>query len=108
LASGWREDDGRFFTVGGDGKLRLWDAASGELVAEMGVAGTAVTAAAWGNGSILLLGSGDGRVQTHFGETADLIDFACTAVSRNFSAAEWERYFPEQPYRTTCPELLND
>jgi WD40 repeat protein len=102
LAAGWREDNGRFFTVGGDGKLRLWDAASGELVADIGVEGTAVTAAAWG-GERLLLGMEDGRVQTHFGETAVLIDFACAAASRSFSETEWARYFPGLVYRETCP-----
>jgi hypothetical protein len=30
---------------------------------------------------------------------------ACRIANRNLSHAEWERYFPNQPYHKTCPNL---
>jgi hypothetical protein len=42
-----------------------------------------------------------------FGEEAsiqDLIHAACEIAGRNFTQAEWQEYFPGEPYRTTCPQ----
>jgi WD40 repeat protein/energy-coupling factor transporter ATP-binding protein EcfA2 len=33
------------------------------------------------------------------------IEEACRAANRNLTHAEWERYFPDQSYRKTCPNL---
>jgi len=33
------------------------------------------------------------------------IRHACRIANRNLTRAEWERYFPNQPYHTTCPNL---
>jgi WD40 repeat protein len=43
----------------------------------------------------------------HFWSTQpdDLIAQACQAVGRNLIINEWERYFPVQDYRQTCPNL---
>jgi len=30
---------------------------------------------------------------------------ACSIAGRNLSAGEWNQYFPDQPYRVTCPEF---
>jgi hypothetical protein len=30
---------------------------------------------------------------------------ACRIANRNLTNAEWERYFPNQPYHKTCPNL---
>ncbi len=35
----------------------------------------------------------------------DLISEACTRIGRNFTEAEWQRYFGDEPYRPTCPDL---
>jgi len=32
---------------------------------------------------------------------------ACQRANRNLTQAEWQRYFGEQPYRATCPELYD-
>jgi WD40 repeat protein len=33
-----------------------------------------------------------------------LIEIACRRASRNFTRAEWERFFPDQEYRQTCQQ----
>ena len=36
----------------------------------------------------------------------DLIDYACTHISRNFSFSEWQYYIGNEPYHVTCdPEI---
>jgi WD40 repeat protein len=35
----------------------------------------------------------------------DLIEDACSRVTRNLKQAEWVRYLPDTPYRETCTEL---
>ncbi|MBN2088376.1 hypothetical protein JW964_02135 [candidate division KSB1 bacterium] len=35
----------------------------------------------------------------------ELIKVACPLLDRNFTAAEWQRYFPDEPYCRTCANL---
>jgi WD40 repeat protein len=35
----------------------------------------------------------------------DLINEACTRLNRNLTQQEWRQYFPDEPYRKTCPNL---
>jgi WD40 repeat protein len=35
----------------------------------------------------------------------DIINLARITVGRNFSAYEWQRYFPGKPYHKTFPDL---
>ena len=34
-----------------------------------------------------------------------LVVTACRTAGRNFSDAEWQEYFREEPYRRTCEKL---
>ena len=38
-------------------------------------------------------------------QPVDLIGTACERVSRNLTEEEWNNYFGNEPYRTTCPNL---
>jgi WD40 repeat protein len=33
------------------------------------------------------------------------VNRACSIVNRNFTQAEWIRFFGQEPYRLTCPKL---
>jgi WD40 repeat protein len=33
------------------------------------------------------------------------MELACLFAGRNFALDEWQRYFPDEPYRKTCVEL---
>ncbi len=35
----------------------------------------------------------------------DLIDLACSRLTRNLTKEEWKQYLPDEPYRKTCPNL---
>jgi hypothetical protein len=30
--------------------------------------------------------------------------FSCDLASRNFTLAEWNEWFPQEPYHVTCPQ----
>ena len=32
-------------------------------------------------------------------------EYACRVAGRNFKTAEWDEFFPGEPYRVTCPDL---
>ncbi len=34
-----------------------------------------------------------------------MVDLACQAVGRNLTLQEWYRYFDDEPYQQTCPDL---
>jgi hypothetical protein len=35
----------------------------------------------------------------------DPVATACAQLQRNLTRAEWQRYLPDEPYRTTCPNI---
>ncbi len=36
--------------------------------------------------------------------TQHAVDFACDLVGRDFTEAEWARFFGTRPYQQTCPQ----
>jgi len=44
-------------------------------------------------------------IQLRLWKTNDLIDEACSRLTRNFTKTEWQRYFEDEPYRETCANL---
>jgi len=53
----------------------------------------------------IVTGSEDNSAQLWLLQVNDLVDVARTVVGRNFSANEWELYFPGEKYRKTFPDL---
>jgi hypothetical protein len=37
--------------------------------------------------------------------SGDLIELACSRLTRNLTRAEWQQYLGQEPYRATCPNL---
>lgn len=51
---------------------------------------------------IVLAGSGGDARVWHLPQSLSKI--GCAVVGRNFTQIEWAQYFPEKPYRLTCPQ----
>ncbi len=92
---------------GRDGTIMLWDVVTGRAIGRpfAGHEAWANSLAFTPDGDRLLSGGGDmaiiaWEVNAAFWQTA-----ACQVANRNLSPAEWERYFPDTPYRETCPGL---
>ena len=97
-------DYASFVTTGRDGAVKLWDAATQQLL-----------------GFVLPLGPNH-RVRASFlaadrvlivYDTGEIFEWdprpdsweahACKVAGRNFTQAEWTELFPGQAYRVTCP-----
>lgn len=52
----------------------------------------------------LAVSSLDGTVRLWMMDLEKIQSLACRKVGRNLTAAEWKLYFPDEPYRATCPE----
>ncbi len=57
------------------------------------------------DGKTLVSSSHDSNIISWTLDTALLIEKACQRAGRNLTQAEWQRYFPGEPYRKTCPQL---
>jgi hypothetical protein len=57
------------------------------------------------DGKWLVVGSNDGIAWIWDLCLQNLIDLACRTAGRNLSWREWQQYFSQATYRTTCPNL---
>jgi dipeptidyl aminopeptidase/acylaminoacyl peptidase len=98
-------DDGRYLVSNQDGKGRLWDVDSGELIGQPIEGAPAVASAAF-PGEPAGFVTADGRhVQVWRFDPPTWLDIACKAAGRNLTRAEWDQYGPrDRPYRATCPQ----
>jgi WD40 repeat protein len=55
------------------------------------------------DGKTLISGNQSSVALWHF-SWEDLASLACQAVGRNLTQLEWQQYFPDEPYRITCPQ----
>jgi WD40 repeat protein len=99
--------DGHWLVSGGDEtNARLWDlSAADPVAASLALTGDWVNAVAVSPDSrwAVLLGPDVARAWPL--DTDVLLDRARSTVGRNFTEAEWRRYFSGQPYRKTFPGL---
>jgi WD40 repeat protein len=102
--------DSRWAVTGsGDNTARLWDLHSENPTATSlvlrghnePIRAVAITA----NNRWIVTGSQDCTARIWLLQTNDLMDLAPRAVGRNFSAEEWDLYFPGEKYRKTFPNL---
>lgn len=109
--------DGRRLATGQiDGTVALWDVETGSsLAVDENAQSGGITALRFNDdGSLLVSGSQTGRLVLHnidqmlsSTENGGLttVEAACVRANRNLNQAEWQRYFGDEPYRETCPDL---
>jgi WD40 repeat protein len=104
-------EDGRWLVRSSDtDPLQLWDTqiyslAEAPVALPEGMTGRRLIFVEQDAGGYRLLGSsyGSGGNTTLWTLPLDeLIALACSTAGRNFSPAEWEQYFPDEPHRKTC------
>jgi WD40 repeat protein len=94
-------------TASEDGTIRLWDVQNPgiEALVLRGQASQSYDMAFSHDDQWLATVNHDGSVHVWARSPKRLIEEACPTSGRNFTWEEWQRYFPGQEYRRTCPDL---
>jgi WD40 repeat protein len=88
-----------------DNAARVWDVTTGEQSARMSHDDEVRSVAFSPDGKYLATTSDDKTARVWLWRPKDLIDEACSRLTRNLTYDEWQRYLPDEAYRKTCPNL---
>jgi WD40 repeat protein/energy-coupling factor transporter ATP-binding protein EcfA2 len=90
-----------------DGSVILWDVSArqrlGKPLAMPGLTESNANVVFSGDGKYVVTDSDDGIVRWSADPEA-WVALACKIASRNLTQSEWKTYFPDEPYRRTCPQ----
>jgi WD40 repeat protein len=100
--------DGRILASGDDyGRLQLWNMESRLPIGPplVGHDADIFNLSFSPDGSKLASGDIGGNVVLWDIVLEHWVDIACQRANRNLTQQEWRRYFGDEPYRVTCPQL---
>jgi Tol biopolymer transport system component len=106
--------DGTMLASGSmDGTILLWDVQTGQAVGQpLDADSSGVYSIAFSpDGKTLASASGNfdhSRIMLWDVDITSWLQKTCRRAGRNFTASEWERFFPGEPYRKTCAEFQKD
>ncbi len=98
-------DGSYLISAGSDQTARLWEVSSGREIYRYVHATSVSTLALSSDGRYLATGTDDGTASIWHWQPEDLINQACSHLTRNLSQTEWRQYVGPEPYRQTCPDL---
>lgn len=102
-------EDGHWQAVILGGVAHVFETGSGKEMARVSVRGAIRVARLLDQGRVLELATetaGELRISHHRLWPQDMIDFACTRLTRNLTRAEWGQFVgSDTPYRRTCLNL---
>ncbi|MCB0209199.1 MAG: AAA-like domain-containing protein [Anaerolineae bacterium] len=90
--------DRKFVATESDNVVRVWNTEDGNL--RFFVNGSQ---AKWRHNGRIITVVSEQNIISHQIYLKDLLEAACKKAPRNFSQAEWQRYFLDEPYQPTCP-----
>jgi len=99
--------DGKTLASGGnDNLIILWDVATRQPIGQplAGHSTSVITLAFTPDGKTLASGSYDNTIILWDVSLPSWIIQSCERTGSNFTHAEWEKYFPNEDYRITCPQ----
>ncbi|MFL6239258.1 MAG: AAA family ATPase [Actinomycetes bacterium] len=97
-------DDDHVYSTSRDGRLRIWDKASGVAVGPPLEGHDELSRGAFAAGPDQLITVGGDTLIRWDLDPAGLSRQACGLAGRNLTKLEWRRYLPGQTYRRTCPQ----
>ena len=99
----WAPDSSAYVTTALGGTVALWDGQTGELLGSVQLPERRSASAQFAaDGTTVVIGTYTDALYEWDTTTEHAIDFACALVGRDFTEAEWRRWFGERPYQPTC------
>jgi len=91
-------------TTSEDFTARIWSVESGDQIAQFKHDADIVMAQFSPDGKYVVSAGGrsDRVARVWYWRPEDLITETCSRLSRNLTKEEWQQYFGDEPYRTTC------
>ena len=100
----WAPDSSAYVTTALGGTVALWDGQTGELLGSVQLPERRSASAQFAaDGTTVVIGTYTDALYEWDTTTEHAVDFACALVGRDFTEAEWRRWFGERPYQPTCP-----
>ncbi len=97
--------DGQLVSGSYDTTLTLWDLTSGDAVITLSGHTGLITSVDWSEGW-LVSGEAGGRILLWEMNPDTWQKESCQRAGRNLTQVEWDQYFPDETYRTTCSQWL--
>jgi WD40 repeat protein len=89
-------------TARGDGRLLLFDAATGEAIGTPLTIAAAMSGFAPDGNSVLIFDRGGGVHRWDI-DPRSWVRGACSIAGRDLTSDEWQRYLPGRPHQPVCP-----
>jgi len=91
-----------------DGIVRIWDINSQEEITRFNGQDDSISSITFSpNGRYLIKPTEGAAVTTWLWRTENLMQEACTRLTRNLTQEEWIQYFGDEPYHKTCSNLAD-
>lgn len=98
-------DDGRYLASAHDGRGRLWDVETGQLIGQPIDSLASSSPSAVPGEHAGFIGATEKWAQYWRFDPGEWPATACRLAGRNMTRAEWDQFGPrDQPYRATCPQ----
>jgi hypothetical protein len=101
----WNKSGTRFVTAGDDRAARVWNAATGTQIQAFEDYPRDVVQLTWNSKANRLATVSDRQVVIQYTDIGELLQAACKKVKKNMYPIDWQRFFPGEEYRRTCPDL---
>jgi WD40 repeat protein len=98
-------DDARYLVTAAGAIISVWNLADGVLLSQWDAPGHVRQACMLGQDAHVVTGDTRDNLTVWDWKPFDLVDRTCALLTRNFTDEEWQRYFPGEAYRATCPGL---